>query len=247
MSDCAAMSAGALAVVALIVLCAATVQVIAGFAFALLAVPLMTLVIPTRQAVVVSTLIGCLMSAWQAWHQRADADRRAVRDLVIAAYLGMPVGLAIFVVVSDSILQLLLGVSIVAAVVLLSSRRDISASGPGLEYGAGFLSGLLNTSLATNGPPLVFALQSRRLPAQRFRGTISMVFALCSIGAVTAFVLAGKVDRDGLVAAAVALPAMLLGHAIGWPLRRRIDERRFRHLVLGLLLLAAASAITAAL
>ena len=39
----------------------------------------MTLVIPTRQAVVVSALVGITVSAWQAWHGRHDVDIPTVR------------------------------------------------------------------------------------------------------------------------------------------------------------------------
>ncbi|MDT5369868.1 MAG: hypothetical protein QOC62_4299, partial [Mycobacterium sp.] len=115
-----------------------------------------------------------------------------------------------------------------------------------LEYAAGFLSGVLNTSLSTNGPPLVFALQSRNLTPARFRGTISSVFTASNIGALALFIGAGKVNRDGLVTTAVAFPAMLLGQAVGWPVRRHVDGERFRRLVLVLLVLAALSVLVSA-
>jgi uncharacterized membrane protein YfcA len=241
------MTAGALAVVAVAVFFASGVQVIAGFAFGLLSVPLMTLVIPTRQAVVVSALVGFTVSAWQAWRGRHDVDRPTVRQMTIAAYIGMPLGLVVFLAVSDTTLQILLGVAIIGAVVFLASRRDISHVDRRLEYAAGFLSGVLNTSLSTNGPPLVFALQSRHLTPARFRGTISTVFTACNVGALSLFLAAGKVNRDGLIATAVAFPAMLLGQAAGWPLRRHVDGERFRRLVLLLLVLAALSVIVSGL
>ena len=68
-----------------------------------------------------------------------------------------------------------------------------------LGEGAGFVSGVLNTSLSTNGPPIVFALQARHLPPDRFRGTINVVFACCNILGTTLFIAAGKVGPDGLV------------------------------------------------
>jgi uncharacterized membrane protein YfcA len=54
------------------------------------------------------------------------------------------------------------------------------------------------------------------------------------------------VTRDGLVAAAIALPALWIGQATGYPLRKHVSAARFRWLVLVLLTLAAASAIVAA-
>ncbi|MEY3618287.1 MAG: hypothetical protein RL726_985, partial [Actinomycetota bacterium] len=42
------------------ILVASTTQVTVGFGFALLSVPLMTLAVPTREAVVISTILGLL-------------------------------------------------------------------------------------------------------------------------------------------------------------------------------------------
>lgn len=240
------MSTADLAVVVGAVLFAAAIHAASGFGFSLMSIPLMSLAIPTRDAVVVGALIGLALNPWQAWAGRHHVDKAAVRDLTIAAYLGMPVGLALFLVVSDRSLQILLGASIVLAVVFLAWQREPSTTDRRLEYGAGFLSGALNTSLSTNGPPLVFALQARHVAPDRFRATIAAVFTLCNVGAIVAFVAAGKVDRDGVVAAAVAVPAVIGGQAIGWPLRRRLHARRFRSLVLALLCAAAASAIVSA-
>ena len=133
------------------------------------------------------------------------------------------------------------------ATVLLAARLNLRHAGPALDIGAGFLSGVLNTSLSTNGPPLVFVLQARHLDAPAFRGTISAVFALSSLAGIALFVGAGKVTGDGLLAAAVSLPASLAGQFAGFPLRRHIHGERFRVLVLGLLCVAALSAIASAL
>ncbi len=141
----------------------------------------------------------------------------------------------------------MLGVAVLASVVLLALRINLRHVGPALDIGAGFLSGVLNTSLSTNGPPLVFVLQSRHLEPPAFRGTISQVFAFSNMVGLTLFVVAGKVTSDGVVTAAVALPALILGQVAGFPLRRHVHGERFRWLVLVLLTAAAVSAIVSAL
>ena len=83
------MTATELLVVGIAVFTAAVIQIISGFGFALLAVPMMTLAIPTRDAVVVTTLLGMGVSSWQCVHGRADTDWRLVRRLAIAAYAGL--------------------------------------------------------------------------------------------------------------------------------------------------------------
>jgi uncharacterized membrane protein YfcA len=111
----------------------------------------------------------------------------------------------------------------------------------------GFVSGVLNTSLSTNGPPLVFGLQARHLDAPTFRATISTVFAFSNIVGLTLFALDGKITAEGLKAAAIAFPAWIIGQGLGWPVRKHFHGERFRTLVLSLLFLAGTGTIVFAL
>ncbi|MEP7113261.1 MAG: sulfite exporter TauE/SafE family protein [Ilumatobacteraceae bacterium] len=241
------MTTAQLIVVGAAVFVAAFMQIVVGFGFALLAVPLMTLAIEPKIAVVVSSTTGIFVTSWQAYRGRAEADVMLVRRMTISAYVGMPLGLLVFLTVDDNVLRLLLGIAVLIAVVLLAMRVNLHHVGPRLDYGAGFISGVLNTSLSTNGPPLVFALQARQLSPATFRATISTVFALCNIGGLTLFIASGKITRDGLVAAAVTIPAMVIGQLLGFPIRKHIHGERFRWLVLVLLAAAAISAIVNAI
>lgn len=237
------MTTAELIVVGVAVGVAALVQVIAGFGFALLSMPIMTLAIPVEKAVVVSTLLSFVTTSWQSWFLRKDADRPLVKRLTISAYVGMPLGLVILEVVSDTTLKITLGLSVLLATLMLARRLDLRHAGTGLDVTAGFLSGVLNTSLSTNGPPLVFDLQARHLDATRFRATISVVFALCNIGALSLFIGRGKVTEEGMHAALIALPAWMVGQAVGWPIRKHMHGERFRVLVLSLLALAGTTTV----
>ena len=232
-----------LVVVAIAVFIAAFTQVIAGFGFGLLAMPIMTLAIPVDEAVVVATLLGMVSTTWMGWHLRADRDRPLVKRLTLAAFVGMPLGLWILNVVSDRSLRLALGVSVLIATALLVRRINLAHVGNGLDYTAGFLSGVLNTSLSTNGPPLVFDLQARQLPPNPFRATIAAVFACSNVVALALFIGGGKITNDGLQAALIALPAWALGQGLGWPIRKHVDGERFRVMVLILLFIAGTTAI----
>ncbi len=247
MSESTLVTTAQLIVVGSAVFVAALMQIVAGFGFALLAVPLMTLVIEPRLAVVVSSMTGIFVTTWQAVHSRADADRVLVRRLTIAAYVGMPFGLLVFITVNDTVLRLLLGIAVLIAVILLALRINLHHVGPRLDYGVGFISGVLNTSLSTNGPPLVFLLQARQLSPARFRATITTVFAFSNILGLSLFIASGKVTRDGIVTSAITIPAMLVGQLLGYPIRKHVHGERFRWLVLVLLTGAAISSIVNAL
>jgi uncharacterized membrane protein YfcA len=94
---------------------------------------------------------------------------------------------------------------------------------------------------------LVFALQARQLDPATFRATISTVFAICNIGGLSLFIASGNVTRDGLIATAVTIPALILGQLLGFPVRKHVHGERFRWLVLILMFVAGTSAIVNAL
>lgn len=233
--------------IALAIGVASFVQVIAGFGFSLLAMPIMTITVPVDQAVVVASLLAMLTTSWQSWALRRHADRALVTRLATAAFLGMPLGLFVLNVVPDQALRLVLGVSVLVATALLAGRLSLAHVGPGLDYGAGFLSGVLNTSLSTNGPPLVFDLQARHLEPDAFRATLAVVFALSNVVALILYGADGKIQSTEVRAALIALPAWGVGQLIGWPVRRHVHGERFRRVVLALLAVAGTTTIVFAL
>lgn len=241
------MSSSELTFLALAVLTAGFVQILAGFGFALLSVPLMALAVTTQEAVVISTVLGLLSSGIQTYKGVHEADWTLVRRVTLAALAGIPVGFVLYETLSADTLRLLLGVGVLIAVYLLARGVDFVGRGPIVEWSAGFVSGALASSLSTNGPPLVFALQGRRLPIAVFRSTINAIFVIS--GAITAlvFAIAGDFDRRIGIGIAATLPALVLGVLVGYRVRSYFDERRARHLVLGLLALAGVSALVGAL
>ena len=240
------MSGAELATVVTAVLLAAIVQNSAGFGFALLCVPLMALTVDTHVAVVISTILGLGSSTTQAWLGRADTDRTLARRMTLAALLGMPFGLLVFVLVDANVLKLIVGVCVLVIVVLLARRLDLSHVGPRFDMAAGVVSGVLATSVSTNGPPLVFALQARQVTPAVFRPTINTVFAVSAVVSLVGYLATGKVTGDALFGVVVAVPALVLGVVVGLRLRNHLDGERFRVAVLVLLAAAGVSAVAAA-
>lgn len=230
-----------------VALFAAFVQNLAGFGFSLMAVPLMALAVDTHQAVVICTVLGLLSSTSQAWLGRQDTDRVTARRMTLAALAGMPFGLAVFLVVSDDLLRLIVGVCVLVIAVLLARRLDLRHVGPHFDVAAGAVSGVLATSVSTNGPPLVFALAARHVEPHVFRPTINTVFAVSGVVSLTAFAVAGEVTGPAVIGMGCAIPGLLAGMWAGSRARVHVDAERFRVLVLVLLSVAGLSAIAAAL
>jgi len=228
------------------VLVAATTQVTVGFGFALLSVPLMTMAVPTKESVVISTFLGLVTSSFQAWHGRREVDRSVARRLIGWAVVGLPFGWLLFTRLSDDVLRAVLGVSVLVAVALLASGT-VARGSSAIDATCGVVSGALASSLSTNGPPLVFALQARGMPMSVFRPTINTVFTVSGALSLAGFLVNGDVGSDAAVHSLLAVPVLVIGSRVGFRRRDHVPETGARRVVLALLALAGISAILVAL
>jgi uncharacterized membrane protein YfcA len=196
--------------------------------------------------VVVATIIGFISTSSQAVIDRKHVDVPIAKRLIIASYAGMPLGLMAFIFVSETGLRLVLGLVVVSAAVLLMRGFRLRDDSHRFDWLLGIVSGFLSTSTSTNGPPLVFLMQARRLDPATFRATINTVFAVVNLGALALFASAGKVNSNNLSGVAVALPSLAIAIAVGYTVRRRITQARFNTLVISLMFLSAISVVVAA-
>ena len=233
--------------VVLVVAGASFVSKLSGFGFGLVVVPVMSLFLGPQDAVIISTLLGLVTTLNQAWVERAHADVALVRRLFLSACVGMPLGLLVFIFVPEKGLRIVLGVVVVAAATLLARGFQLVESSRKTELGLGFLSGVLNTSVSTNGPPLVFLLHARGYEPSEFRGTISRVFLYSNVVSIALFVSTGKVQGPAAGASLVAAPTVFVMQWLGAKVQPHVHGNRFRILVLSLLFLSGGSAVLAAL
>ncbi|TFH25998.1 MAG: sulfite exporter TauE/SafE family protein, partial [Myxococcales bacterium] len=111
--------------------------------------------------------------------------------------------------------------------------KPISSAASGAAMlGAGVVHGIY----AAGGPLLVYAVGREGLGKKDFRSTLSMVWILLNVILVTRFILAGDYDRTVALDIALLVPAVPLGVLVGEWVHRKVDERRFRIAVLGLLI-----------
>lgn len=226
---------------------ASLVQALTGLGFGLMIVPPLILVVGVKDAVVVSNLLGMLLSAGLLLRTHEHVEWRTGLTLLVGAVLGMPLGLAVLIWANPDVLQLVIAVAVIVFTVLLSRGLRIHGGGLAGDGLTGVLSGVLRMSTSMSGPPVVIYLQGKGLGSIPFRATISAFFALSGVVGAALFLVGGQITGDVLREVAVALPALTVGFAGGQVLYARIDEARFRKLVLAVLFTSAALAISAVL
>ena len=233
-----------------VVLAAGFVQSTAGFGFALLAVPLLSLAIPPQTAIVVVFLHATGSSLVTATNRRGDVDRVEATRLSLGAVVAMPLGALFLVTASTGTLRLALGIVTcsAAAYMLLpaTGRRPELVVRPWATYSVGAASGILNTALATNGPPLVLYLRARGLAVTAFRGTISAVFVVSDVVGLAILLGTGAVHAPAVHYFVLTLAPAAVGWSVGNATASRLRHHHFVRMVDLILLVSGALAIAKA-
>lgn len=233
------MTAWAVLAVCGAVLVATIVQQVSGFGFALLAVPLASLAVGPKDAVAIAMAAGFVSSGTMALRLRPRVRRTELRRLLLGAAVGLPLGVAGLATVPEDPLRVALAVVVLAMVAVLASGYRRPSTAPTTQVGAGVLSGLLNGSLGTGGPPVIVLLQAAATEQHAFRATTTAFFAVCDVVAIPLILLSGAARPEAWLAAAISIPTLVVGDAVGHRLAFRIDPEQFRRLVLGLLVATA--------
>lgn len=237
---------GVVILVILVTLLAAMVQTVAGFGFSLLAVPALTMFMEPAQAVPLSAMLSFLNANRVAQQTRGETPWRLVLLLLLGSLVGLPLGLQVLLYLSPDLLRFLVGtVSASMALAIAVGFRWPHSDRASLL--TGFVSGILSTSTAINGPPIVLYLQAAGLRPEVFRGALSNLFVLNGIFALGSFGIAGLIGYGSLQLLLVGLPFLFVGHWWGERLLDRLDADRFRSFVLVLLGIASTAIAIAAL
>jgi uncharacterized protein len=228
----AAITSGSVSAVVGIVFASAVLQRAVGFGFALLAVPLLAFVVPTKSAVIIVFLNGTITCAWLALRLKRDTEWSTVRRLGAGVLLGAPVGVVVLRVISAGVLRLVLGVTIVTAAAWIIVQTRVGRARPAPSrpltmLTTGVISGVLNTSLATNGPPLVYELRRSGFSDDRFRATISSVFFISNVIGLPLLAADGLVSTYDVEYAALSLLPCVLGIAAGSWIGGRMATEHF--------------------
>ena len=232
--------------VTVIICFAAFLQSISGFGFSLLAMPLLSIFVDVQDAVVIATLCGIFTNAVHLKKDLQLVDQAIARRISLSALIGMPLGVVVLSVFSATQMRAIIGAVIVVLVYLMMRNFVLKTENTTVDIFLGAFSGLLATSVSTNGPPLVFLLQSKQLDPWRLRATLAYVFTISGCASFIVLMIARKGSIEAFQYAILSLPAMYLGTVVGRKARHRVTQEAFRRLMYVLLLATAVSTTLAA-
>lgn len=203
-----------------------------GFGEALIAVPLLALLMPVEVAVPLAVLVSITVAGLVVIQDWQHVQVRSAGWLIFSSLFGIPLGLLLLTTVAESIVKAILASIIMAfSTYCLVRRNTIELKDDRLVWVFGFGAGVLGGAYGMNGPPLVIYGALRRWSPEQFRATLQGYFLPASVVGMAGYWLTdlwvADVTRYYLLSLPVALTAILLGRLVN----RRMQSRSFMNYI----------------
>ncbi|MBF5007318.1 sulfite exporter TauE/SafE family protein [Diaphorobacter caeni] len=212
---------------AFVILLASCLHSATGFGFSILAVPLLLLLHDPITAVQINLIIAVILSIVMMPQVRRDVDYTLLKRLVASGLVGVPLGMALILLVRPVQLKLMIAVLTMVFLValLMQVRFDRTRSRDAM---CGALAGAFTSAVGMGGVPLLVYFAGAQLPKAVVRATV-VAFFVFAYGLSLAMQLYNAQDSSRVILFSFSLvPLALLGVACGNWLFTRISQRAFR-------------------
>ena len=218
---------------------AAAVQGTVGVGFAMIAVPLLSLVNPDL-APVPQLLVILPITFVMAWREREAMDLKGVGWIIVGRFPGLALGIALLAVATQRTLDLFIGVVVLAAVIIVATGFHVRRT-PTTKFAAGVTSGTTGVVASIGGPPVALLYSDQE--AATVRATLAAVFTIGGSLSTTARVATGNVTAQDVRVALVLFPAVVAGYLVSVRYKDRIPEGTVRTAILIVSAIAAIALI----
>ena len=228
-----------------IIFAASFFSTVSGFGFALVAMPVLTLVMSVKAAVIFVLLLNLVLRAITMYRVRDGFDKETVILTTLGSIMGMlPGSWVLRCCLRHSwrcFWERCLWLPRFCCTILWSRQCTLPIKNKTCgRLGAGILSGFFGASTSVSGPPLVLYFLNEKLPKDVMRANMIWFFGLS--GFLTVLVnyfygnVSGTVDLSLLL---YTIPMMLLAIWLGEKFFYRLNQHLFRKLALTVVLIGA--------
>lgn len=208
-----------------------------------LAVPLLTLVMPAREAAGMMLPLLIVMDVIALLVYRREVDWRIFWILFPGALVGTLIAFSLSAIVSEAAVRLAIGTISLLFVLdaWLPLRKKFENIPPSRPWGTfwGSIAGFTSFVSHTGGPPIHIYMIPLRLKPAVFAGTNAVFFAVANAIKIPFYFLLGQLSGPNMYVAFMLVPVAIGGMLIGVFLVRRIKPRLFYSITYVLIFLLA--------
>lgn len=208
---------------------------VSGIGGAMVAFPLLALVIPVHQLIALTCIINVVMDGCLASMHFRHCRLSSLWPMLAGSVPGSFAGLYILQICSGAVLQGAVGLLLLYYVYWQMTYR--AAQGPVshpqmLGAAAGFGAGLLGTAISFDGPPIGAYGLCMGWEPRVFLGTLGVFFVIRGSLTVILQATAGFYTPEVLGYALYGAPGVILGTLLAFPVAKRIPQETFRKVLL---------------
>ncbi|MGH7321317.1 MAG: TSUP family transporter [Candidatus Rokuibacteriota bacterium] len=224
----------------------AAAQAATGFGLALIAVPLLSLVMPPLKAVALGLLLPIPLNAFILFESGFPRSTVNLLPLVASGVVTLPVGVYLLTVSPPAIVQVVIG-TLTLVLTGLAVKRPGGWRTDLPDSLVGALSGVASGATGMGGPLLGLLLLSKIRDKDRYRAVLLLYLLVLNVCAFLALVAMTPVLPLLIPSLAITLPVLAAGLAAGRFAFRLMGLTGLRRLVLGLACSAGAISLATGL
>ena len=200
---------------------------------ALLAVPLMSLVISPVQAAGIMLPIMIPMDIMSIWIYRKHWDINILKLMLPAACIGITIGWLSAGLFNDDIIRLCVGTIAVVFIlhrwrsILSTTTKEHKAINKPLGIFWGSCSGFTSFLAHAGAPPYQVYVVPQKLDKQIYAGTSVIFFGIVNVIKLLPYGMLGQLSIPNLSVSLVLLPLVPVGVLLGSYINKRLDEQLF--------------------
>ena len=218
-----------------VILLAGLVQTVTGFAYALIAVPLLTMVTGPREAIMLVLFTGMLMKAVMVYKTWNDGNFSRIWLIFAASVVGGIPGAYVLRWIDDGALKIFISVALLLCTAGLCVRCKVTIRRPWLAQSVvGALSGFLGATTAFNGPPIVLYMMNENEDKVMMRANLVRYFMMGNIVTMGMAAFMGSLPMSGdlPIYAMISIPAVMIAWALGNKVFQGMNPFLFRRLAM---------------
>ncbi len=203
-----------------------------GFGDALVAMPLLALIIPIKIATPVVAIIAPTIAICLLIKEWRHIDLKSTMRLIISTLAGIPIGILYLKQINENVVNLVLAlVLIVFSLYSLAkpALHQIKSDRWGFLFG--FIGGILGGAYNTNGPPVILYGVLRGWKPESFRATLQSYFLPTGGAIMIGQGLAGLWTKTVITTYLYSLPLVFLAIFLGLKISRKIPSQKFNKYV----------------
>jgi uncharacterized protein len=234
-----------LLVTSVAVFAATMFQTIAGFGYAIIGVPLLSGILGIKETVVFLLIGSIYMRVYVVFKVRKELEFGVVKRIFLGAMIGIVPGSMMLRSLDGNALRIVLGVTLILAVIVLRSNYHWKTVHEKLEqFGFGIIGGFFNGSTSVGGPPIVLYMLNSEKPKEKMRANLFLYFLMTNIFTIGVWFFLGNAHLSDAIGLPLwTLPAAFLGIYAGEKIFFHINQQLFNRIAIATILLSGLNMI----